>query len=184
MSIRILGGQAKGFLVDVPKSHDVRPTSVMLRRKIFDSFQNLEGWNFVDICCGSGAVGFEALSRGADSVVFFEQGPKTLIVLEKNIERFKERIKTAHISLFKGDFQKSWIKWAQTKSILFFDPPYEQTHLYESFFSFIKTSSVEHSLWIESDSQKGLNLEVIEELYGHKASKVFKHGSSFISIFS
>ena len=72
MSVKILGGPLKGLDLKVCDSKTLRPTSVMLRRKIFDSHQNLEGFFFVDACAGTGAVGIEAFSRGAQKSYFFE----------------------------------------------------------------------------------------------------------------
>ena len=58
MSIKILGGFARGQVLAVPKTDSIRPTSVMLRRRIYDFFQDLDGFYFLDICAGSGAMGF------------------------------------------------------------------------------------------------------------------------------
>ena len=73
MSLKILGGKAKGFTISVPPADTIRPMQVMLKRRVFDSYQNLEGVTFVDLCAGSGAVGLEAWSRGADEIYYSEK---------------------------------------------------------------------------------------------------------------
>ena len=56
--------------------NSLRPTSVMLRRKFFDSFQDWEGINFCDLFAGSGAMGFEALSRGSKKILLNEKNKR------------------------------------------------------------------------------------------------------------
>ena len=65
MSIKILAGELKGMGIAVPSSDQLRPTSIMLRKKIFDASQGLDIRWFVDLLAGSGSVGLEAVSRGA-----------------------------------------------------------------------------------------------------------------------
>jgi 16S rRNA (guanine966-N2)-methyltransferase len=63
MSIKILGGIAKGTILFLPDEKLTRPTLVLLKRKIFDAIQNFDGKIFIDACAGSGAIGLEAWSR-------------------------------------------------------------------------------------------------------------------------
>ena len=82
MSLRVLGGKFKGRPIEVPSS-GTRLTSVLLKRRLFDALQSLEGYHFVDLCAGSGAVGLEALSRGADSVTFVDTGKKQVNLIKR-----------------------------------------------------------------------------------------------------
>ena len=79
MSISILGGVAKGAKLATPSSHNTRPTSVLLKRRLFDSHQSFEGIEFYDICAGSGSMGIEAMSRGAEKVIFVESNQMALV---------------------------------------------------------------------------------------------------------
>ena len=72
MTVKILGGVARGFPLALPRSDLTRPTSVLIKRKLFDWRQDLSGHTFIDLCAGSGAMGFEALSRSADKVVLVD----------------------------------------------------------------------------------------------------------------
>ena len=92
MSIRILGGSLKGMSLKVGSASMMRPTSVMLRRKAFDSLQCLEGYDFWDLCAGSGSMGIEALSRGANKSYFLEKQPKNFIILKDNLKRCFQRL--------------------------------------------------------------------------------------------
>ena len=69
MSVKILGGFARGLNLLVPKGDLIRPTSIMLKRRVFDFFQRMDDKIFIDLCAGSGAVGLEAWSRGAQKFI-------------------------------------------------------------------------------------------------------------------
>ncbi len=183
MSVKILGGLAKGLGIEVPNNQNVRPTSVMLRRKVFDSFQDLGGFHFYDICAGSGAMGFEASSRGASRVFFFEKDKKAIQILSQNIERFQQLDSIeSELKLIKGEFQKTFdCSSVVENSILFFDPPYQNKKYYEIFAQQISGLNASHQIWIESDRQKGFSIEDIQAIFG-EASKVFIQGTSFILI--
>ena len=86
MSLKILGGFARGQILAVPKGDLIRPTSVMLKRRIYDFYQDLSGVTFIDLCAGSGAMGFEAWSRGARRIYLNEVNRHVLMTLEENRE--------------------------------------------------------------------------------------------------
>lgn len=187
MSIRLLGGRAKSFSLQVPEQ-GTRPTSVILRRKIFDSSQDLSGQLFIDCCAGSGAMGFEAWSRGAQSVVLLETSRPAAKILKKNMDIFNAKFGLQAREL---DFSLvDCVKWlspqlkAEQDFILFFDPPYENHQLY---FEFLKKLSslgpLEGELWLESDEQKGLKLSQLTQL-GLVPERHFTHGTSYLCTFS
>ncbi len=189
MSIRILGGSAKGVELDVPKGDRIRPTSVMLRRKLFDSFQADLPEFFVDLFAGSGSVGLEALSRGVPKVYLSEKDSKVYSILSKNAGKFKGDIKT-----FKTPFEKFLPRFIseyqllseeiQKNTVLFYDPPYALHKKLESFLDnqIFNGDWFKGSLWLESDDKKGLSLDVWR---GKTPSpmKVFHHSDSFVCIF-
>ncbi len=74
MALRIIGGHARGRRLGSPPGSSVRPTGDRVREALFNILgQRLDGWRFLDVCAGSGAVALEALSRGADAVVGLEE---------------------------------------------------------------------------------------------------------------
>ncbi|MBP5296212.1 MAG: RsmD family RNA methyltransferase, partial [Bacteriovoracaceae bacterium] len=91
MALTILGGQAAAFKINLPAQVRFRPTSVMLRRKLFDAHQTWKGEGFFDVCAGSGAMGMEAWSRGAESF-FGEKDGQVLKLLTTNLQRFMARL--------------------------------------------------------------------------------------------
>src|SRR3712207_8293826 len=85
---RLISGAAGGRRLRVPPS-GVRPTGDRAREGLFNSLStllDLEGASVLDLYAGSGALGLEALSRGAERVVFVENGPRVLPVLRANLE--------------------------------------------------------------------------------------------------
>ncbi len=199
MSIQILGGVARGKLLKVPSGDTTRPTSVMLRRKLFDAYQNLEGYSFFDLCAGTGAMGFEAWSRGAAQVVLNEKNRKVQMVLEQNLHSFQgqfaEELKDRPITLkakdclqFLQNFKEYYLSLdsvQKKETILFFDPPYEDHDLYLNvlgqFHFQTEQSWFAGELWLESDEQKGLKLTQIVEMK-LPIKKNYVQGTSFIVI--
>jgi 16S rRNA (guanine966-N2)-methyltransferase len=198
LSIKILGGQLSGLSLYVPKGSQTRPTSVMLRRKIFDAHQNLSGMTFYDLCAGTGAMGLEALSRGAERVLFIENHAQALASIKQNIRLAESRLEkiglSSQLELSKSKIENyllqlkrdyiSQNKDTRLNTILFLDPPYEKIEIYEFFLKEILLDDwfIGES-WIESDNKKGLLTSWWEE-QGVKARKIYKHGDSTLLITS
>ncbi|MGN0855229.1 MAG: 16S rRNA (guanine(966)-N(2))-methyltransferase RsmD [Kiritimatiellia bacterium] len=84
--MRITGGEFGGRRLAVPPSDEIRPTQDRVRQALFNIIQGeVPGCDFLDLFAGSGAVGLEALSRGARSVVFVEQSRRHLLALGRNL---------------------------------------------------------------------------------------------------
>ena len=87
--MRVIGGRSRGRRLSARLPPTVRPTSDRVRESIFDilgSQGGVEGWRVVDLFCGSGALGVEALSRGAASVTFVDSDPTALDAVRKNLD--------------------------------------------------------------------------------------------------
>ena len=84
-SLRIVAGRLRGRRLTVPSSDAVRPTAERVREALFNILgQDLCGFDVLDLFAGSGALGFEALSRGARRVVFVEADPKIATILRRS----------------------------------------------------------------------------------------------------
>src|ERR1700722_14255116 len=91
--MRIVGGRLRGRLLEAPATRAIRPTSERLRESIFDILTHrhagiVEGARVVDLFAGSGALGIEALSRGAKSALFVDNGAEARALLRANVEAF------------------------------------------------------------------------------------------------
>lgn len=195
MSIKILGGFARGQVLSVTKGDLVRPTTVMLRRRIYDFNQSLEGVTFVDLCAGSGAMGFEAWSRGAKRVYLNEVNRHVLKSLEENRENLLVRnhhkkngeiFCSNHpaekwIKHFKIEYEKFSAEEKQ-ETVIFLDPPYSEKHIYLDVVKYLLEESWYFGqLWLESDPKKGLAQSAISEL-GLRPVKIFEQGESYIFV--
>lgn len=84
--IRIIGGELRSRKILTPKGEATRPSSDFVRESVFNICQGLlPGCRFLDLFAGSGAIGIEALSRGAAQATFVEKGSRALAVLKKNL---------------------------------------------------------------------------------------------------
>ena len=83
--MRITGGIHRGRVIKVPDGLEVRPTQDRVREALFNIIQNeIKGARFLDVFAGSGAVGLEAMSRGASSVTFVERNPRHIAFVRSN----------------------------------------------------------------------------------------------------
>ena len=119
--MRITTGKYRNRKLHMPRG--IRPTQAKVRKAIFDILGDIEGLTFLEIYAGSGAVGFEALSRGVKELTFVESNPNSMDVIKKNIEL----LKATACSLYYLDAEKAVKVIAASKrsfDIIFFDPPY------------------------------------------------------------
>ncbi|MBU1125366.1 MAG: 16S rRNA (guanine(966)-N(2))-methyltransferase RsmD [Candidatus Omnitrophica bacterium] len=119
--MRIITGQYKGKKIIMPKG--IRPTQDKVRKALFDILGDLEGVSFLELFAGSGAVGFEAISRGAAEVTLVEYNRDCLLALKKNISS----LKLESCTLYPLEAEKAIKRFHEENEIfdiVFLDPPY------------------------------------------------------------
>jgi len=122
MSLRITSGEFRGKRLAVLQEQAVRPTSEKVRASLFNVLgPAVSGKRFLDAFAGTGAVGLEALSRGAAFAVFIEQDPAICRTLRENIRELGVQDRCLMIE---KDFFGVSMAIKSTCHILFFDPPY------------------------------------------------------------
>lgn len=120
--MRIVGGKYKSRTLVEFGGYDVRPTSDKVRESFFNIIQNsIYGAKFLDLFCGTGAMGIEALSRGASKVQFNDRSRESLSILRKNLDKLKveeDYIVTNldALALLKNTTEKF--------NVIYVDPPY------------------------------------------------------------
>lgn len=121
--MRVIAGLAGGIRLDVPKN-DVRPTMDRVKAAIFSSLgEEIIGARVLDLFAGTGALGIEALSRGAASALFVEENSAAIAAIERNLARTKLEGQIRRQDVF------SFLRSAPTREtfrIIFADPPYEK----------------------------------------------------------
>jgi len=121
--MRIVAGEWRGRKIDAPSGRDVRPTLDRVREAWMSILQTeIPGSRVVDLFAGSGALGLEALSRGAVSADFVEKDPKTIRILSKNIETLNASERTTVEREDALEFADQLAAGAY--DIAFADPPY------------------------------------------------------------
>lgn len=119
--MRVIAGEFRSRTLRSLEGLEVRPTPDRLRQRLFDVLaMEVEGAVFLDAYAGTGAVGIEALSRGAARAIFIEKNKSALAVIEQNLASLKLAGRARVI----GGSAKIYIA-AQKADIAFVDPPYE-----------------------------------------------------------
>ncbi len=124
--MRVIGGRVKGRALRSPKRSTVRPTTSLVRGAIFSILQPMvnEGWQAADLYAGTGALGIEALSRGADRVDFVEQNPRCCAAIRENLEAtgFKSQARVYCCSV-----KRALSVLERVYDVVFLDPPYSDS---------------------------------------------------------
>jgi 16S rRNA (guanine(966)-N(2))-methyltransferase RsmD len=121
--VRIVGGAWRSRLLEVADVPGLRPTPDRVRETVFNWLgQDLSGLRCLDLFAGTGILGFEAASRGADAVTLVERDPRALAALARG----RETLQATRVEVIRGDA----VKFAQTTpnnfDVVFLDPPYKQ----------------------------------------------------------
>lgn len=123
--MRIISGKFKGRNLYAPKSNATRPTQGALRESVFNICQSdIENATFLDLFAGSGAMGFEALSRGAAHVTLVESNKQAIISIKKNIELLGV---SDQVTLMHMDATIALARFVKPFDIIYVDPPYEMS---------------------------------------------------------
>jgi 16S rRNA (guanine966-N2)-methyltransferase len=137
--MRVIAGSAGGVRLAVPK-RGVRPTMDRVKAAIFSSLgDSVASARILDLFAGSGALGIEALSRGASSAVFVEEDRQSAEVIERNLAKTKLKGRVRQQNVF--DVLRH-AGGAETFQIIFADPPYEKTKHGESYAAKLMTNEV------------------------------------------
>jgi 16S rRNA (guanine966-N2)-methyltransferase len=125
--IRVIGGQLKGRRLETPDWQGLRPTSDRLRETLFNILMpRLDGARVLDGYAGTGAVGIEALSRGAAHVTFVDQDPRAEALIRKNLARCG--VSDRHV-IIRARLAAAGGQLAGPFDIVFLDPPYGAAEL-------------------------------------------------------
>jgi 16S rRNA (guanine(966)-N(2))-methyltransferase RsmD len=126
--LRVIAGEAKGHLLKVPKGTITRPATDLVRGAIFSILEaTTNDWGQVlDLFSGSGALGIEALSRGAAWVDFVEREPRCCAIIRQNLEKTKL---AAEAHVYCCSVAKALSFLDKEYSIILMDPPYSNTSI-------------------------------------------------------
>lgn len=120
--MRVIAGQHGGRRLVAPKGADTRPTADRVREALFSVLGEVSGLTVLDLFAGSGALGIEAVSRGAKSAVFVERAAPPLAALRANLEALAidAEVHRADATAFLRNASRA----GHTYDLIFLDPPY------------------------------------------------------------
>lgn len=171
--MRIIAGKYRNKFIHEPHNEKTRPTASKIREAIFNIIDNYgidKSKIFVDLFAGSGAVGFEALSRGFERVIWIDIDKKNLSQIIRTIEEFK--LSDADYELYNTDALIALKKLAKRKGelgMIFVDPPYKLGIVQKTIDMMIKLDMlssqpvlIEKSAYEKLELPEGLNIKTYD----------------------
>lgn len=185
--MRIIAGTFRSRRLKSLKGMELRPTNDKLRETLFNVLGELVvDARFVDLFAGTGAVGIEALSRGAREAIFVEKYPPAVALIKKNVESLEIRkgVRVLALDALKALGRLSEESTASTAQIdvLFLDPPYAEKGQYADVLSFLGNSNLllENAVVI-AEHQRSLDLR---ETFGKlERVRVLRQGDAVLTFF-
>lgn len=182
--MRILSGSLKGLALTMPKGNLLRPTTGNVREAVFNVLgQSLDNLDFIDLCCGTGAMGLEAISRGATSVIFVEYNRKVAKALRSNVRSALDRLNNNQIDIkISEESFDVFLSRGYNARLVYFDPPYDFFYSKE-WASKPYSNAVKSGGYFIMEHPKREPRQVPEKLDGMNLIQTRKYGKSSISIF-
>ena len=159
--MRIIGGKYKGLKLLPPDGTKIRPTSDRLKESLFsiissNKYQiNIDNCNVLDICSGTGSLGIESFSRGANAVYFVDKDHKSINLIIKNISKLNIDIKFENkIKIIKDEATKALKNINEVFQIVLIDPPYNSNITEKCLFKLKKLNLINRDTYIFIESSK------------------------------
>lgn len=176
--MRVITGTARGKrLVTVAGNDIVRPTGEKVKEALFSSIQfDIEGRRVLDLFAGSGQLGIEALSRGAESATFVDVNDVSLKAVRQNLDN-TGLADSAFV--YKSDYNTFALRCTQKFDIAFLDPPYLAGILEDAVSKTIPLMSDYGKIFCEHPNE----LKLPEKIDGFAVTKVYRYGKTFVTVY-
>lgn len=179
--MRVIAGEAKGMRLKSPSGLNIRPTADRVKEALFSMLgPGLVDAVFVDLYAGSGAIGIEAISRGADSCIFVDKNKKSISLIKENltITKFENRSRVICADINKAikQFEGEGIK----ANIIFLDPPYNIVNLQLVVKSILNSSIIKENGMVIVEHDRN-NIKWADSL---AVTKQKKYGDTYLSFFA
>ncbi len=180
--MKINAGKFKGFPILTRPVAGTRPTSDKVKQAIFNILGSVQGKAVLDLFSGFGALGLEALSRGASRVVLVESNPRCARIIEENLAKFPEKMNT---NLLAQDVFKAIVtleKKAEIFDVILSDAPYAQAGMNAKLLKVLANSSIlsTESLLIVQHDKGDVLAESVESM---RALRCYHYGLTSITIY-
>ncbi len=181
--MRVIAGNYGGRILKSPADNKTRPTSDRLRETLFNILapQINENTRFLDLCAGTGAIGIEALSRGAAHVTFVDRSRRACALIEENLDSLdipEEQTDIQALSAENFCGRKHESGW----DIVFYDPPYETDYTVVLLEFGLPESSLlnEHGMLVAEHHTKHVLPDAIGSL---RRWRILKQGETSLSFY-
>lgn len=179
--MRIISGKARGTKLYTLEGDNTRPTLDRVKESIFNIIQpDIQNSIFLDLFSGCGAMGLEAVSRGAKKAILCDKSKDAVNIIKKNIEKTRFSNNTVVLNM---DFKLALENEIKEKiDIVYLDPPYKTDFIYKSIEIMLKKSIINENtkIIIETDDKErvlkeiaNLNIKVIDERKYGRAQVIF-----------
>ena len=175
---QIIGGMHKGTKIPYKPSETIRPTENRVRETLFNwLMHDIEGSTCLDMFSGTGALGIEALSRGADKVIFLEKNKELCVIINNLLEKLSltQKAKVIHTDSLKYPLEKLNLIF----DIVFLDPPFRKDFLNSVYNKFSKTKLLHEGSLIYVESEVGFG----KSFMSWKEIKKSKGGQTSYSLY-
>ncbi len=183
--MRIIGGKFRGLKLLSPVSSNIRPTSDRFKESLFSIITsnkykiNIDSSNVLDICSGTGSLGIESLSRGANSVFFIDKDQRSIKLIYKNIAKLNiDDQMENNIKIIKDEAIKALKNINKIFQIVLIDPPYNTDITEKCLFKLKDFNLINENSFIFAESSKTENFDYD----GYQILDIKIYGSSKLTI--
>lgn len=172
--MRVIAGSAKHMPLKTVPGEDTRPTTDRIKETLFNMIQNdIYGCKFLDLFSGSGAIGIEALSRGAKEAVFVEHNRKAAECIKENL-CFTKLSDRGNLLVTDAKSAVKKLQGSGAFDMIFMDPPYDQLLEKELLTELIQTDLVDEDTLLIVEASLKTSFDYLNEL-GYQMKKYKKY---------
>ena len=177
--MRVVAGSAKGVTLKTPEGLTTRPTADRVKEAMFSILQfDLPGTAVLDLFGGTGQLGIEAMSRGAKSAVFVDEGEKACALIKENLRRVKMEQQGRVV---RSDYMQYLRQCREKFDIILLDPPYAEVFL-ENALNCITEIDILHSGGIIV-CERPVGKELPWSFQGFTRSKDYQYGKTLVTLY-
>ncbi|MBE6959254.1 MAG: 16S rRNA (guanine(966)-N(2))-methyltransferase RsmD [Ruminococcaceae bacterium] len=177
--MRVITGTARGVQLKTPEGMKTRPTSDRVKEALFSIIQfDVPCARVLDLFGGTGQLGIEALSRGAASAIFVDEGEKACALIRENLKRTKlsDRAK-----VIRSDYMQYLQNCRETFDIVLLDPPYAEIFLENALNKLVEIDILESGAIIVAE--RPVEKELPWEFSGFTKSRDYKYGNTVLTLY-
>ena len=177
--MRVITGKARGIQLKTPDGMLTRPTADRVKEALFSIINfDIPGAKVLDLFGGTGQLGIEALSRGAESAVFVDSREESCKLIRENLRRTKLE---QNAKVIRSDYLDYLNRCRESYNIIILDPPYAEVYL-ENALKRITEIDI-----LQSDgiivAERPLGKELPWEFQGYERSKDYKYGNTLLTVY-